>query len=256
MRSSYLILPTIAFADVPVIVPHHIQEIFPQHEIHFARLFDKRRLVLEEREHCGFHGCKLWRKAQDDTLLPAHLVFVIRITEEHQCCPIDANRRLDDVRHKAVAGFLIEVGQINAGMLLVLREIVIAAMMKAFEFSPTEGKLVFNVPCVLRVKYQILMLLPAQVLFPDAELLVIRHALLPPFLECLSGILRMDKILHFHLLKFAFAKEELARVDLIAECLPDLRDAKRELIKTGIEHVLIVDIDSLSRLSAKIYLRV
>src|SRR2546422_7930560 len=81
------------------------------------------------------------------------------------------------------------------------------------------------------------MLVEAQLLGPDPELHQPLHALVSPELEPLLVGARLHEELHLHLLELARAKGEVPRRDLVAERLPDLRDAERDLLAGGLEHV-------------------
>src|SRR5204863_2501744 len=56
---------------------------------------------------------------------------------------------------------------------------------------------------------------------------------------------RWDEELHLHLLELAHAEEEVAGGDLVAEGLPDLRDAEGRPPPGQLQHVLEVDEDAL-----------
>jgi len=62
----------------------------------------------------------------------------------------------------------------------------------------------------------------------------------------------MDEVLHFHLLELARAEDEVPRRDLVAERLPDLRDAERQLHAAGVDHVAEVDEHALRRLGPQV----
>ena len=55
----------------------------------------------------------------------------------------------------------------------------------------------------------------------------------------------MTEELDLHLLEFARSKRVVSRRDLVAETLPDLRNAKRDAHARTVEHILEVDKDSL-----------
>src|SRR5437763_11770988 len=87
----------------------------------------------------------------------------------------------------------------------------------------------------------------------DAEVLVPAHPLLEPVLEPLLGVLRRDEELHLHLLELASAKDEVARRDLVAEALADLRDPERRLLARELEVVLEVQEDALGGLGSQVH---
>ena len=70
----------------------------------------------------------------------------------------------------------------------------------------------------------------AQAVLGEAELAVERHALGEPVLEPLLALARVDEELELGLLELARAEREVARVDLVAERLADLRDPERDLL--------------------------
>ncbi len=73
-----------------------------------------------------------------------------------------------------------------------------------------------------------------------------------PVLVPLRGLVRRDEELHLHLLELAHPEEEVARRDLVAERLADLRDPERRLAARELEDVLEVDEDPLRRLGAEV----
>ena len=89
------------------------------------------------------------------------------------------------------------------------------------------------------------MLVQAQVFFLDAQVHVPVVAVINPVLVPLFVLARLDEELHFHLLELAGTEDEVARGDLVAEGLADVRDAKRRLHARGGHHVLEVNEDAL-----------
>ena len=68
----------------------------------------------------------------------------------------------------------------------------------------------------------------------------------------LVGVGGRNEVLHLHLLELADAEEEVARRDLVAEALADLRDAERRLDAQRRRDVLEVDEDPLCRLRPQV----
>ena len=66
-----------------------------------------------------------------------------------------------------------------------------------------------------------------------------------------SASSRRHEELDLHLLELARAEDEVARRDLVAERLADLRDPERRLLARELEHVLEVDEDALRGLGAQ-----
>ena len=67
-----------------------------------------------------------------------------------------------------------------------------------------------------------------------------------------SRFVRRHEELHLHLLELARAEDEVARRDLVAEGLADLRDPERRFLARELQHVLEVDEDALRRLRAQV----
>ncbi len=78
------------------------------------------------------------------------------------------------------------------------------------------------------------------------------ESLLDPVAVPLLCLVRWDEELHLHLLELAYAEEEVAGRDLVAERLADLSDSERRLAPRDLEHVLEVDEDPLCGLGAQV----
>ena len=86
----------------------------------------------------------------------------------------------------------------------------------------------------------------------DADVLVEFQALFLPIFEQFHPLLRPAKVFQFHLLELARTKREIARVNFVAKCLPDLRDAERQFLARDFQHVFELDKDRLCRFWAQI----
>src|SRR3989344_4532402 len=75
----------------------------------------------------------------------------------------------------------------------------------------------------------------------DADRFVECVNVLSPLFECALPFGSAYKILNFHLLEFARAKNEIPRSNLVAESLPYLRDAERQFGMQGVDDVLEID---------------
>ena len=73
-----------------------------------------------------------------------------------------------------------------------------------------------------------------------------------PVLEHRRRRLRLDEVLHLHLLELAHPEDEVARADLVAERLADLGDAERQLLAARLADVAEVHVDALGRLRAQV----
>src|SRR3989442_8980098 len=81
------------------------------------------------------------------------------------------------------------------------------------------------------------MLMKPQLLLAQPQADQPLHALVPPEFEPLPVAPRLHEELHLHLLELARPEREVAGRDLVAERLADLRDAERDLLAGGLEHV-------------------
>ncbi len=92
----------------------------------------------------------------------------------------------------------------------------------------------------------------AEVALPDAVPQMPCDSLLDPVGEPLLGLRRRDEVLHLHLLELERPEDEVARRDLVAERLADLRDPERRLSAGDLRDVLEVDEDPLRGLGAQV----
>ena len=139
----------------------------------------------------------------------------------------------------------------------MLREIEVAAVVHAFDLLEAQRstEVELHVERGARVVRQLLLrvLVEPQPVFGEAEAAVPVHPLLLPVLEPLHVGARLDEELHLHLLELARAENEVARRDLVAERLSDLRDAERHFLPRRLLHVQEVDVDPLRRLGAQVH---
>src|SRR5207244_12703483 len=73
-----------------------------------------------------------------------------------------------------------------------------------------------------------------------------------PVGEPLLRVRGWHEVLELHLLELARAEDEVARGDLVAKRLADLRDPEGRFLARELEHVLEVDEDPLRRLGAQV----
>src|SRR5439155_5359456 len=166
---------------------------------------------------------------------------------------LDAHRGLDHVRRVALA-LLADVLELRARVLGVLGEIEVAPVGDALELLPPDRIEVLDVARPARVvrALGLVVLADAQLAAAEAEVEVPLEPLLDPVPVPLLGLVRRHEVLHLHLLELAHAEEEVARGDLVAERLTDLRDAERRLAARYLEHVLEVDEDALCGLGPEV----
>ena len=139
----------------------------------------------------------------------------------------------------------------------MLAEVEVAAVRNALELLPADREQVLDVGGRDRVVGQL-----GGVVCADAHMDWRRPSsrcqlrpLLDPVLVPRRAVGRRHEELHLHLLELARAEEEVARRDLVAEALADLRDAERRLHAHRRDHVLEVDEDALRRLGTQIRAR-
>src|SRR3989339_949021 len=135
----------------------------------------------------------------------------------------------------------------------MLGQIIVRPIVNALKLFEPERVIVFDIKRRLGVKNQILVLMPAQIFRVKAKIFRIKFPplFLPPLI-LLGRDRRMDEVLHFHLFELARAEDELARRDLIAKGLADLRDTKRHTHARGVKDVFEVYVNSLTCLTAQI----
>ena len=193
--------------------------------------------------------------------------LAIGVVQYRQHAAIHARRGLDHERHRPALGAALgPVGVLNGqpGVgILVLRhgcvdaefglvlgvgaEVEIGAVGDAFEFFEAVGKAVHHVHRRLGVVRQFLgrHFVEAQVVLVDPLLAPPCQALgHPALVPCLVAAWGHEE-LQLHLLELAHPEDEVARRDLVAERLADLRDAERQAGGGGIQHVLEVGEDRL-----------
>ena len=115
-----------------------------------------------------------------------------------------------------------------------LREVVAAARRQAHQLLRAEGELEDDVGARARVVRQLVVLVDFALHQRRVEANVEQPLLegRNPFLvEVLPDVVvRRDEVLDLHLLELARAEDEVARRDLVAERLADLRDPERHLV--------------------------
>ncbi len=129
--------------------------------------------------------------------------------------------------------------------------------MDTFQLLPAHGEEELDVIGVLCVEGKLVfsMAVPAQVFRIDSHLVVEVHSLFSPVREPLILASGLAEELHFHLLKFTGAEDEVLCGNLVAEALADLGNAEGNLHATGLKDILEVHIDALGRLRAKVHHR-
>jgi len=173
--------------------------------------------------------------------------FVVRVAEEREHRALNAQRRFDNVRDIVLVGFLIEVGEVLAGGILVLGQVVVGTIRHTPEFAPAEREEELEVGRRLGVEAELfrIVVAEAQVFFFDAQREQPIAAEAAPVGEPFEVGVGLAEEFEFHLLEFTHAEDEVARRDFVAEGFTDLADAERQLFAGGALDIGEVDEDAL-----------
>ncbi len=158
------------------------------------------------------------------------------------------------MRPEGLAGLCVAVRR----FLEMVLEVEVRAVRQAVELLPAERIIKFKINRALGVMRAVAL---ADLRFMhargvNADLADPFVHLLPPPIKIILPILvargRRDEIFNLHLLEFARAEDEIARRDLVAERLPDLRDAEGQLPPRRVQNIFEVDEDPLRRLRPEV----
>ena len=92
---------------------------------------------------------------EDDAGLAPDLLLAVRVDQEGECRSIGTGRRLDDPRQELLLGRRVEVLEILAGVLRVLRQVEVAPVVDALELLPAEREAVLEVDRLLGIVGQL-----------------------------------------------------------------------------------------------------
>ncbi len=147
---------------------------------------------------------------------------------------------------------VVEKGEVFAGELLMAGESEGAAVLKPLKLAPALGELIVDVPCGAGVVGELLVLMPAELFGPDAEIEQPVPALFTPIVAPFLVFAGLDEELHLHLLEFAGAGDEVLGGDLVAEGFADLGDAEGGPQAGGLHDDFVVDVDALGGFGAEV----
>ena len=227
----------------------------PERFAHLARLRDQFRLVFEKRRDHRLHRRDLRREREVRAHFPAHLVLAVCIGEHREEHAPETDRRLDDVRHKAILGLLVQVREIQTARLLVTREVEIGAVVRAPKlFRPLRECEVDVVRGGRVVRALVLLVLvPGQARLAYAEIAREEIPRKPsPRLIRFSLRVGTDEVLHLHLFELADTEDEIARGYLVPERLPYLRDTERQLRVSRVDDILEIREDGARSLRSQV----
>ncbi|CAN4006139.1 SAM-dependent DNA methyltransferase, partial [Dysosmobacter welbionis] len=171
----------------------------------------------------------------DVVLFCIHHLFIVGFHQQGQGHPVRAQGGLHHIGDIVLVLLLIEIGQILAGVLLMLGQVVVGPVRHTPQFPPAEGEQILKVRSGLGVETQLLgLVIPQpQILLLDVQALQPVVAVRPPILEPLQIRVRLTEELQLHLLELPDAENEVTRGDLVAEGLADLAHAEGQLPAGG-----------------------
>ena len=185
-------------------------------------------------------------------LFGVHHFFVVRVAQHRQHAALHPKTRLDHIRDVVFAGFLIEIGQILAGGVLVLGQVVIGAIRHTPQLTPAEREQELEVGGRFGIEAQLLGIVVTQtqilVFQTDAqqELVAEIAPVLEPF-QIGAGFAEKFQ------LELAHTEDEVAGRDLVAEGFANLTDAERQLAPGGALHIHKVGKDALRGFGTQIH---
>ena len=159
------------------------------------------------------------------------------------------------MRHEPFLGLIVEVAQVFAAELLVLLEVVIAAMGDAFQLAPAPGELVFHVAGADGVERQffLVVLAQAQVVALQAQVLIPLEALVAPRRDTTPGWSRgLQKNSISICSNSRERKMNCLGVISLRKALPIWAMPKGTLMRVESHDVLEVDEDALRRFRAQV----
>ena len=120
-----------------------------------------------------------------------------------------------------LAGFLVEIGAILTGMILVLTEVVVCSVCNAPKLAPTEGEEELKVGGCLGIEAKLLGRVVA-----ESKIFVLHAKVKKPLVTEVFPIIEPLKVgaglaeeLKLHLLKLSCTESEITGSDLVSEAL-------------------------------------
>src|SRR6185437_10136413 len=253
IRRADLVLASIPAADRLRVVELHIPAA-PERCGQVTRL--RRQIgVTRQGQDGGLDRCQPLVQSQYGAFLQLPfrvrcLVFAVGVEQKRQHGSRQTGCRFDHVGRPPLVAFLIEIGEIDAGVFRVRPQVEVRAVRYALEFGEfgaTEAEPILDVDRAGRIVGQLVfrMLEEAQIIRVDAEVDPPVPALLQPVVVPFRISAWRDEKLHLHLLELSGPEDEVAGRDLVAETLADLRDSERWLFARGRHDIEEVDENAL-----------
>ena len=211
--------------------------------------------LLRERQHRGRDRRERRIQPQQCPRLSVpEILHRVGLAEQREAGAVDPDGGLDHHRHEVILGLGIGHAEVLARVLRMPREVPVAPVVDALDLLPAKGEAELDVHGLLGVVRKLILGMGprAQVLRAQAELRVEAQAFLEPVREPLLPLRGMAEELELGLLELPGAEREVARVDLVAEGLADLRDPEGDLLARRLPHALEVGEDRLAGLRAQI----
>src|SRR3954454_767770 len=251
-RGPDLVLAAVALADRAACVVLGRHQL-PQLLVDLARLL-RLSVLVDQRENRRLDRREPGVEPQHRALSTLDLLGVVGVDHEGEHRPVDTRGRLDHVGDEALAAPGVHVLELLAGELRMLGQVEVAAVRDPLQLRPAHRKVVFHVGGRARIVRELVFAVRAQteLLRPDSEIGVPAQPLAHPVLMPVGGLGRRDEELHLHLLELERPEDEIARRDLVAKGLADLRDSEGRLLAGEAEDVLEVDEDALRGLGPEV----
>src|SRR5438552_843073 len=158
------------------------------------------------------------------------------------------------MRNESLLRLIIKILERFTATFLVLLQIVVSAIRNAFELLPSKREIVFDVVGALGIKGALSTRYIQHVQFrtPNTDVLVKLQPFFQPVIEPFHPLLCPAKIFQLHLLEFAGAEREIARIDFITKGFSNLCDPEWQLLARHFEDVLELNEDRLRRFRPQI----
>jgi len=232
-RRADLVLTAIATSDGAGFIVKD-GEMFTEVLGKSAGFFDQFRFIFEEGKDAGLDGGHPRVETENNAgFLGAFLIrdffLGIGFAKEGEGGAVHSGAGLDDVGDEFFASLLVEVFEGLAAGFLVLFEIVVGPVGDAFEFLRAEGEFVQEVIGPLGIEGPVFFRnIQHGDFFPgNTDRFIPSQAVGEPLFEPFFSFGRADEKFDLHLLEFAGAEGEVARIDLVPEGFSDLGDAER-----------------------------
>ncbi len=121
-------------------------------------------------------------------------------------------------------------------------EVKVRAVVCPVDLAPAKRKQILDVACLLRVMRKLLVIVKAQSFLGQSQIRKERFSVVLKILVQGTVLPLFTKGLILHLFELDRAECKVLGRDLVAECLSDLPDAKRQFCTHGAQDVQVVDI--------------